>query len=135
MWVKASSSKNRKPIAIPLAEDARAVLRDQLGKHMERVFTFRGKPYDRVNNRTLQKAAQAAGITKHVHNHLFRHTFASWHIMSGTSLYDLMKLGGWRKLESVMIYAHLSADHMQQAASNRAMIHDVFVEAQSLLRE
>jgi site-specific recombinase XerD len=103
-----------------------------LGKHQEYVFTFRGRPYDRVKPRTLQSLAKRAGVEKHVYNHLFRHTFASWHVMSGTSLYDLMKLGGWKKIESVMIYAHLSAEHMQAAASNREMIRHVFDEAKEL---
>ena len=134
MWVEPSSSKSRRHISIPLAEDAIAGLRDQVGKHLVRVFTHKGQPFDRVNNRTLQSAAKRAGIQKHVHNHVFRHTFASWHIMSGTSLYELMKLGGWRKIESVMIYAHLSTAHMQQAASNRNMISDVFSEARNLMK-
>lgn len=133
LWVPPSSSKNRRPISVPLAYDARAIIRDQIGRHQEYVFTYRGKPFDRVNNRTLRKAAEEAGIEKRVHNHLFRHTFASWHVMGGTSLYDLMKLGGWRKIESVMIYAHLSAEHMQQAASNRAMVDAMFTHAKRLM--
>lgn len=132
--VKAKDSKNRKHLSIPLADDAIEVIRDQIGKHQTRVLTFRGKPFDRVNNRTLQSAAKRAGINKHVHNHLFRHTFASWHVMRGTSLYELMSLGGWSKIESVMIYAHLSAEHMLSAAANRDTIAGVFAEARELMK-
>ena len=122
MWVRAVDSKSRKPIPVPLTAQAIAVLRSQMGQHLERVFTFRGKPYERVNSRTLHKAAARAGIQKRVHPHLFRHTFASWHVMSGTSLQELKELGGWSKLESVLIYAHLSSAHLARAAENTARI-------------
>lgn len=122
MWIQAPDAKGRRPIAVPLTADAYAVIRSQMGKHLTRVFTYRDKPYDRVNPRTLKEAASAAGIQKKVTAHLFRHTFASWHIMSGTSLAELKELGGWAKLESVLIYAHLSADHLRKAAENRAQI-------------
>jgi hypothetical protein len=38
--------------------------------------------------------------------------------MAGTSLYALMELGGWAKVESVMVYAHLSAEQLR-VSSNR----------------
>src|SRR5437870_12269154 len=43
-WVGAAQSKNRRPIAVPLNATALAVLRRQLGKRPERVFTYRGRP-------------------------------------------------------------------------------------------
>lgn len=43
-WVGAVQSKNGRPISVPLNATALEVLRRQLGKHRERVFTFRGKP-------------------------------------------------------------------------------------------
>jgi len=72
---------------------------------------------------------QLAGLAKRDHPHVSRHTFASWHVMSGTSIYDLMKLGGWKKIESVMVDAHLSAEHLQAAAGNRAQIDNVYKTA------
>lgn len=122
MWIEAPDAKGRRPIPVPLTDDAYAVVRSQMGQHLTRVFTYRGKPYDRVKPDTLKRAAKAAGIHKKVTAHLFRHTFASWHIMSGTSLVELKDLGGWAKLESVLIYAHLSAEHLRRAAENRAQI-------------
>lgn len=125
-WIHGDQSKSGRPIAIPLTRKAIEVLRAQIGRHETRVFTIgtnKIRPYDRVNQRTLQRAAEAAGITKHVHPHLFRHTWASWHIMAGTSLAELQALGGWGKLESVMIYAHLSAEHLHQAAERTQIGH------------
>ena len=50
-------------------------------------------------------------------SHDLRHTWASWHIQSGTSLQELQQLGGWSSFEMVLRYAHLSGDHLQRAAN------------------
>lgn len=44
--------------------------------------------------------------------HDLRHTWASWHIMNGTPVEVLQKLGGWEKLEMVLKYAHLAPEHL-----------------------
>ncbi len=36
--------------------------------------------------------------------------------MSGTSLQELMELGGWKSYEMVLRYAHLAPEHLSQAA-------------------
>jgi integrase len=128
--IHADESKGGRPITIPLDDDAMEVLK---ARHREcsegRVFRYHGKEYDRVGIRALNAAAKKAGIGKHIHPHLLRHTFASWHIMSGTSLAELRELGGWAKLESVMVYAHLSVTHLQTAVKNRSKIKSVFASA------
>ena len=50
--------------------------------------------------------------------HDFRHTFASWHAMSGTPLEVLQKLGGWSDMRMVMKYAHLSPSYIAQFTNN-----------------
>jgi hypothetical protein len=36
--------------------------------------------------------------------------------MSGTSLQELMELGGWKSFEMVLRYAHLAPEHLSSAA-------------------
>ena len=36
--------------------------------------------------------------------------------MNGTSLQELMELGGWKSFEMVLRYAHLAPEHLSQAA-------------------
>jgi integrase len=48
--------------------------------------------------------------------HDLRHTWASWHVMNGTSLQELMELGGWKSYEMVLRYAHLAPEHLSSAA-------------------
>jgi integrase len=115
-WVDAAHSKNRKPIAVPLNATALAVLRRQLGKHPERVFTFRGRPLAWGNTLAWRKALKRAGI-ENFRWHDLRHTWASWHRQAGTPTHELQRLGGWRSSVMVERYAHLAPDHLAQAAN------------------
>ena len=44
--------------------------------------------------------------------HDLRHTWASWHVQSGTPLNVLQELGGWESAQMVRRYAHFSASHL-----------------------
>ena len=48
--------------------------------------------------------------------HDLRHTWASWHVMSGACLQELMELGGWKSYEMVLRDAHLAPEHLSAAA-------------------
>lgn len=37
-------------------------------------------------------------------------------MQNGTSLQELQQLGGWRSFEMVLRYAHLSSNHLREAA-------------------
>lgn len=110
-WIHADQAKARKPIPVPLSSEAVEVVREQIGKHLEFVFTFRGKPVKQVNTKAWHKALKLAGI-KDFRWHDLRHTWASWHVQAGTPLYVLQELGGWESPEMVQRYAHLSSDHL-----------------------
>lgn len=117
MWVKAGAAKGKKAIGLPLNRDAMEVLKDQQGKSKRWVFPNEaGKPYDRANNHGFKAAQVRAGIAP-LTWHDLRHTWASWHVMAGTSLRTLMELGGWRSIQSVLRYAHLSPEHLASDAA------------------
>jgi integrase len=98
-----------------LNEDALAVLRRRVEKHPEYVFTYQGMPVERCTTKAWKRACERAGI-ENFRWHDLRHTWASWHVQSGTSLQELMELGSWATHEMVMRYAHLAADHLRAAA-------------------
>jgi integrase len=86
-----------------------------------RVFlTNKGLPYaDRQKTgsgiRTAHAAAcRRAGIAD-FRIHDWRHHWASHMVMSGCDIRTLMELGGWRTMQMVARYAHLSVDHMRIA--------------------
>jgi integrase len=49
--------------------------------------------------------------------HDLRHTWASWHVQSGTWLPELMELGGWKSYDMVLRYAHLAPEKLSSVAS------------------
>ena len=115
-WVGADQSKNRNPIAVPLNATALEVLRRQLGKHPQRVFTYAGKPLANANTKAWRNALKRAGI-ENFRWHDIRHTWASSHRQSGTPTHELQRLGGWRSSVMVERYAHLAPDHLAKAAN------------------
>lgn len=130
-WVHPDQAKSRKAIAVPLNRDAILVLRRQQGKHPLKVFTYKGQPVLRVNGKAWRAALKRAGITN-FRFHDIRHTWASWHVQSGTPLHVLQELGGWESIEMVKRYAHLSADHLSEFADNIATPRAVHVAGTKL---
>lgn len=116
-WIHADEAKSGKAIAVPLNVDAMRVLTKQVGRHEDYVFVFRGRPVERTSTKAWHNALRRAGI-EDFRWHDLRHTWASWHVQSGTSLYELKELGGWSTLEMVQRYAHLAAEHLAGAAAN-----------------
>ncbi|WP_246562465.1 tyrosine-type recombinase/integrase [Rickettsiella endosymbiont of Dermanyssus gallinae] len=117
--IPAKESKSKVSIAVPLNSDAISILRKQLFKHDEFVFTYKGNPIRQCNTKAWRKALKRVGI-EDFRWHDLRHTWASWHVQNGTSLYDLQKLGGWSSLDMVGRYAHLSSSHLRNAAERVA---------------
>jgi len=74
-------------------------------KHWEQYRSFR------TAFETACRHAKLSGVTPHV----LRHTFASRLVMQGVDLRTVQELGGWKSLNMVQRYAHLSQDHKRQA--------------------
>ena len=115
-WIRASQSKNRRPIAVPLNDTAVAVLMRQVGKHSERVFTYRGRPLKNAHNDGWRSALKRAGITD-FRWHDLRHTWATWQRRAGTPTHELQRLGGWLTGAMVERYAHLAPDQLAHSAA------------------
>lgn len=50
--------------------------------------------------------------------HDLRHTWASWHVQSGTLLHILQELGEWSDYKMVQRYAHLAQEHLTRFVEN-----------------
>lgn len=116
-WIHPDQAKAGKALAVPLNREAIEILKAQVGKHHERVFTFRGEPVLKAGTKAWRAAVRRAGIDD-FRWHDLRHTWASWHVQRGTPLHALQELGGWESYEMVRRYAHLSADHLADYAMN-----------------
>jgi len=110
-WIHADQIKNRKPLPVPLNDDAIAALKACKGRHPVSVFN-----QARPTHTVWKNALKRAGLTD-FRIHDCRHTWASWHVQAGTPLYALQEMGGWKTAEMVRRYAHLSAEHLAEHAA------------------
>jgi len=122
LWIHADQAKANRAIGIPLSTDAMDVLVGQDGKSKEWVFPYKGRGRKQGEPMVKIKTAWTAALERAKIEgftwHGLRHTWASWHIMAGTPIETLAKLGGWEDLRMVQRYAHLSTEHLAQFAGN-----------------
>lgn len=83
----------------------------------EALFCSRsGTPLNSDNVRHLiARCAKRAGIERHVHPHMFRHTFAITFLRNGGSVLELQAMLGHANLETVRIYAKLAQIDLREA--------------------
>jgi integrase len=114
VWIAGADMKGRRAHGLALSPGAVAVLR-RLKRADGHVFLYEGQPIGDCNTAAFQKAVQRAKVAP-LRWHDLRHTWASWAVQSGLSLYEVMELGGWKSLAMVQRYAHLSRGHLAEAA-------------------
>lgn len=119
LTVPGSYFKNGNEFCIPLSEEAMLVLREQLNKHPEFVFTCQGFPIPSLQHVEWKAILDKAGISN-FRWHDLRHTWATDMVKAGCPLHVLQKLGGWETIQMVMKYAHHDVESLRQ-----------FVEAQN----
>ncbi len=114
-WLDPGSTKNGDGRGLPLNRDAILALRGVQGQHNRWCFTYKGKRMEAIGS-AWKRSLRRAGIDN-FRFHDLRHIWASWHVMNGTTLQELMELGGWKSYEMVLRYAHLAPEHLSTAAA------------------
>ena len=118
LTVDAAYAKSGQTRTIALNEEARdalAVLFEH--RHGEWVFCRKdGTPIENI--RKGFKAACVRANVKGVTPHTLRHTFCSRLAMAGIDLRTIQDLGGWKSLDLVMRYSHLSPNHKAHAVES-----------------
>jgi len=141
MWIHPDEAKAKKAIGIPLSNQAIEILRSQTGRHATYVFVYtrtRNKMSENVPmaeiGEAYGRAVERAGLTD-VNWHTLRHTWASWHVMAGTPIEVLQKLGGWSSLQMVLRYAHLAPEYLAGWAGNsdRDILRDISLPSDTVL--
>jgi integrase len=113
--------KTVKPMTLPLRNDAVAVLKDWRAQSSGGGLVFpspvTGKKIGSV--KTAWRNLMTAADIQDFRFHDLRHTFASWLVMQGESLFTVQKLMTHSTAEMTQVYAHLSDDHLRQAVELR----------------
>jgi integrase/recombinase XerD len=86
-------------------------------------LNYKGSPLSRqaVWNIVTKYTAEA-GITKHVHPHTIRHTYATHYLESGANLKDIQALLGHLNIETTAIYLHCSTEYLKEVYKKRHAI-------------
>ncbi len=79
---------------------------------------FEGLKYSAYNNKHLFQWIGAAGITKDITFHCFRHTFATLQLFNGTDIYTVSKMLGHKDLKTTQVYAKI-VDEAKRTAANK----------------
>lgn len=79
-------------------------------------LVFKGLSESKLG-RALPDWLDAAGISKHISFHCFRHTYASLLASSGVSIYTVSKLLTHKNVSTTQIYAHLGDDTTREATN------------------
>lgn len=135
-WVEAEDAKADAALAVPLNDAALAVLVSQKALldaqetgEKAFVFTFRGRRVADVKT-AFMAACVRAKLGEYVLDennrshyqgftwHGLRHTWATWHAQNNTPMEVLQKLGGWKDMRMVLVYAHHSAGFVAKYANN-----------------
>ncbi|MCL4501595.1 MAG: tyrosine-type recombinase/integrase [Deltaproteobacteria bacterium] len=107
--INIGKTKNRKPKFIIINDQVRRVLWELLPE-VGRLFPWRP---DTVSHH-FKATARAAGLDCRLHD--LRHTYGSWLAMRGVPLHTIGKLMGHQDTKTTQIYAHLSQEHLEEAA-------------------
>lgn len=114
-WLDHGTTKSKEGRGLPLNRDAILALRSVHGQDRRWCFTYKGNTMKQIGS--AWKRALVKAEIENFRFHDLRHTWASWHVMSGTSLQELMELGGWKSYEMVLRYAHLAPEQLASAAA------------------
>jgi integrase/recombinase XerC len=113
--------KRSKARIVPVGTRARAalaawqVLRGQLAGEDERAL-FVSRRGTRLSHRAIQdrlgRHALRAGLPRHVHPHMLRHSFASHVLQSSGDLRAVQEMLGHASIASTQVYTHLDFQHL-----------------------
>ncbi len=117
MVICVRQGKGRKDRYVPLSRTLWQALVGyaQLGQPKDWLFPGT-RPGQYIGSRTVARicarAAQAAGLSKHVSLHTLRHSFATHHLEAGTDVRTIQTLLGHARLASTALYTHVSDEKL-----------------------
>ncbi len=110
--VQVKKTKNDQPREVPMTDWLYETLWNWRKKRLDTEFVFthnNGQPIRSIRT-AFEKALQRAGI-EDLRFHDLRHTAASQMYMSGLDIKFIKEIGGWKTLQMVDRYSHISTEH------------------------
>jgi integrase len=110
-------TKSRKIRSMPLNNRTLDIITRRVeNEKKEQIFTLNGEIIlqDNLQDK-FRKYVKAAELNPKITFHCLRHTFASWLVQKGVSIYEVSKLLGHADIKTTQIYAHLRSDDLRNA--------------------
>ena len=114
-FIQFKQQKTKGVEMMPISEQAYSLLSERKAPTAQ-VFT--GLTYSAYANKHLYQWIGAAGISKDITFHCFRHTFATLQLSKGTDIYTVSKMLGHRELKTTQVYAKI-IDQTKREAANK----------------
>ena len=114
-FIQFKQQKTKGVEMMPISEQAFSLLGERK-KPTDKVFD--GLEYSAYQNKFLYQWITAAGISKDITFHCFRHTFATLQLSKGTDIYTVSKMLGHRELKTTQIYAKIIDETKRKAADS-----------------
>jgi len=112
-FIKFKQQKTKGIEMMPISEQAYSLL----GESKEPTDkVFEGLTYSAYENKHLYQWIGAAGITKDITFHCFRHSYATLQLSKGTDIYTVSKMLGHRELKTTQIYTKIIDQTKREAA-------------------
>lgn len=110
-YIKVIMGKGNKDRLVPISESIVPLLEKYVDRYKPRIYFIenKGKPvHPSTVFRIVKRAAKRAGITKHIHPHTLRHSFATHLIMNNVNVKIVQELLGHANLSTTSIYLHVA---------------------------
>ena len=114
-------TKTKRVRSMPLNPDALEIVLKRYSNRKEtidNIFTLDGVTINpNILGQRFKKYVIKANINPKLNFHSLRHTFASWLVQSGISIYLVSKLLGHSNVQTTEIYSHLRSDDFKDAVN------------------
>ncbi len=110
-------TKGKKIRSVPLNEKATSVLMSRkIRSTSDIVFTFDGQIGEQhLVSQKFKRCVKRAEINPKLNFHSLRHTFASWLVQRGVSIYQVSRLLGHSSVNITAVYSHLQPDDLRES--------------------
>jgi integrase len=110
-------TKSQKIRTLPLSNKALQILSRKMSiNRSEIIFTLNDKNItQKFISKKFKSYVLKAAINSKLNFHSLRHTFASWLVQRGVSIYEVSRLLGHADIKTTEIYAHLRREDLRSA--------------------
>jgi len=118
------TGKNR---CVPMNELVVSMLsrKELTQRFCENVFQLQGQRMGQEYlSKSFKRYVRLVGLNDKIHFHSLRHTFATWLVQDGVSIYEVQKLLGHSSVKVTEIYSHLVASELHKSV-NKIMLPEL----------